>query len=393
VTDVLVVGAGPAGAVASTLLARAGVRVSMVDRATFPRPKLCGDTLNPGTIAILRRLGLSDGVEQAGLALFGMRVSSGSGVVVEGRYRNGLFGRSLSRSELDWLLVQQAVAAGVRFEAGVTVRGPLLSRSPAAVTGVAIEAHGAVRELKAAVVLAADGRRSTLAFGCGLLTHPAAPRRWAIGAHIASATATTPLGEMHLRAGHYIGMAPLPRGVWNACLVQFSPTPGSMRDPAQALLAALRSDPILRDRFGDAALIGRPAVLGPLAVDRVAGRDVPEGLLIAGDAAGFVDPMTGDGMRFAVRDGELAASAALRALEHGWHGVHAAHAAERRREFAAKWRFNRTLRSLVESSALLGVAAAGARFVPGVVRALINHAGDCGVAGPSPDGHRVEAQA
>ena len=55
-TDVVVVGAGPAGAVAATVLARAGARVRLIDRATFPRDKLCGDTLNAGTIALLRRL-------------------------------------------------------------------------------------------------------------------------------------------------------------------------------------------------------------------------------------------------------------------------------------------------------------------------------------------------
>ncbi len=53
----LVVGAGPAGAIAALTLARAGVRVAMVDRARFPRDKLCGDTINPGTLSILRRLG------------------------------------------------------------------------------------------------------------------------------------------------------------------------------------------------------------------------------------------------------------------------------------------------------------------------------------------------
>ena len=54
--DVLVVGAGPAGTVAATALASAGARVRLVDRARFPRPKLCGDTLNPGAFAVLRAL-------------------------------------------------------------------------------------------------------------------------------------------------------------------------------------------------------------------------------------------------------------------------------------------------------------------------------------------------
>ena len=62
-------------------------------------------------------------------------------------------------------------------------------------------------------------------------------------------------------------------------------------------------------------------VLGPLAVDVPDPAAIPDGLLLAGDAGGFVDPMTGDGLRFAIRGGELAGLAALRVLRHGWSGV------------------------------------------------------------------------
>ncbi len=105
-----------------------------------------------------------------------------------------------------------------------------------------------------------------------------------------------------------------------------------------------------------------------------------DGLILAGDAAGFIDPMTGDGLHFAIRGGELAADAALRVLANGWDGVHAALAAARDRAFAKKWRFNRVLRALVASPRAVEAAALGARIVPGVLRAVIAHAGDCHVA-------------
>ena len=73
--DVIVCGAGPAGAVAATVLARGGARVLMLDRARFPRPKLCGDTINPGTVAILRRLDLLRSVETEALDVDGMIVT------------------------------------------------------------------------------------------------------------------------------------------------------------------------------------------------------------------------------------------------------------------------------------------------------------------------------
>jgi flavin-dependent dehydrogenase len=101
---------------------------------------------------------------------------------------------------------------------------------------------------------------------------------------------------------------------------------------------------------------------------------------LAGDAAGFIDPMTGDGLRFAVRGGELAAVAALEALEHGWRGVHERLAARRRQEFGGKWRFNRALRALVTSPRAVDAGGAAARLAPGALRAVIAYAGDCGVA-------------
>lgn len=181
---------------------------------------------------------------------------------------------------------------------------------------------------------------------------------------------------MHLRRHHYIGVAPVPEGLTNVCMVKASSRGDpALRDPASALTAVMAGDPFLRDRFAQARRVTRTVVLGPLGVDvTAAGVD---GVLLAGDAAGFIDPMTGDGLRFAVRGGVLAAAAALRALEHGWSGVHTAYAEERAREFTGKWRFNRALRAAVDLPLLMSLAAAGARWVPGVVGPLVAHAGDC----------------
>ena len=101
------------------------------------------------------------------------------------------------------------------------------------------------------------------------------------------------------------------------------------------------------------------------------------GLLLAGDAAGFVDPMTGDGLRFAVRGGEMAADAAREALEHGWDHVQARLASRRRREFGRKWHFNRALRAVVASPSAVRFGGAVAAAAPAVVRAIVRRAGDC----------------
>jgi menaquinone-9 beta-reductase len=100
-------------------------------------------------------------------------------------------------------------------------------------------------------------------------------------------------------------------------------------------------------------------------------------MLLAGDAAGFVDPMTGDGLRFAFKGAELAARIALQVLEHGGADPAALHRA-RAHEFASKWRFNRALRSLVGSPAAMRAAAVGARFAPSLLERTIRYAGDIG---------------
>jgi flavin-dependent dehydrogenase len=375
--DVLVAGAGPAGAIAALLLTRAGVRVRLLDRAVFPRDKLCGDTINPGTLGILRRLGLAAGVERAGLPIRGMVVTGAAGERVRGEYGAGIHGVSLLRRELDWLLVQHAIDAGVSFEPGVLVQEPLVDESTGRlrVTGLRVVSRsGAVHDLRAGLTIAADGRRSRLAFHLGLARHPERPRRWAIGGYFADVPCGAGLGEMHIRCGRYIGVAPVPGGLTNACIVVGDPRCGALAEPGALLHATLRGDPMLRDRFSEGRLVSAPAVLGPLAVDTAAAG--VDGLLLAGDAAGFIDPMTGDGMFFAMRGAEIAAQVAQGLLEGRFADAPLELAARRRREFSAKWRMNRALRALVASPRAIAWAARGARVCPAVVRQLIALAGD-----------------
>ena len=384
--DVIVVGAGPAGATAAMLLARAGARVRVFDRATFPRPKLCGDTLNPGAMKVLAQHFSTTAILERSIPLDGMMLTGPDGVSVRGRYDHGLAGRAIERRELDIILIQQAVAAGASFDDGTSVSAPTLDAS-GRVSGVRVKARdGREQEIRARLVVAADGRESRLARALGLLCHPARPRRWAIGGYFAGVDGLTTAGEMHIRRGHYIGVAPMPGKLANACLVVPQRSRGrELRQPATALTRALASDPLLAPRFAGATLVGDPHVLGPMAVDaRAVGAP---GLIAAGDAAGFIDPMTGDGLRFALAGAVLAAESALDVLA-GRLAVDDAPqrlAALRQRAFHAKWRFNRALRGLVSSPAAVHAAAFGARLLPVAFEAVIRYAGDCHLAGASSD--------
>jgi flavin-dependent dehydrogenase len=148
-------------------------------------------------------------------------------------------------------------------------------------------------------------------------------------------------------------------------------------DDAHVLDSAVGGDMVLRGRFASARRISNVSVLGPLAVDaRASGCS---GLLLAGDAAGFVDPMTGDGLRFALRGGMLAAEYALRELDSGRPQYRALHVA-RRQEFSTKWRVNRALRALVASPRGVSLAAAVARHWDAPIRKVVALAGDVGLA-------------
>ena len=335
---------------------------------------------------MLARHGIADRILARGKAIEGMLVTGAPNVRVRGTYGRGLTGRSLTRRELDQFLIEAAVSAGARFQDDVRVAGPIVDETSGvkSVRGATLVARDRrPMRVPALVTIAADGRRSPLAFGLGLAHHPASPRRWALGGYMTGVTRLDTVGEMHIRRGHYIGVAPLPDDVTNVCYVSPRPlsspsqeddeTPGGA-DMGRALLAHVRADPILRDRFDHAEIAGPVTMLGPLAVDvSVAGM---QGLLLAGDAAGFVDPMTGDGLRFAIRGAELAAEVAQQCLEEPTFEGFRTLTERRARELGVKYRFNRGLRGLVSSNAGVRAGTLGARVAPAALRRIIRYAGD-----------------
>src|SRR6188768_994788 len=155
--DVIVVGAGPAGTVAALVLARAGVRVLIVDRDERPRERLCGDLVNPSAVQLLASLGLNPRTHPAALSVPTMRLT-GPSATVETAYAATSPGLSIPRRALDAWLLEEAIRAGARFHPGEFVRGALIdeSRSPSRVRGVVLAPrHGhAETRLPASVVIA-----------------------------------------------------------------------------------------------------------------------------------------------------------------------------------------------------------------------------------------------
>ena len=380
IDDVAIVGAGPAGALAALVLARRGARVRLIDRARFPRPKLCGDSLNPGALAVLARHLDVAALAALGQPIHGMRLSGPSGASVRGDYPDGIAGLSITRARLDAWLVDEACRAGVQMDDGVLVRRVATDGDDA--TGVILPTARGDRHLPARLVIGADGRGSVVARQFGLAHAPAQPRRWAIGAYAHGVAGVDPVcGEMHVRAGSYVGIAPVAGGLTNVCLVvPYSRAQRDVRTPWASIVAAVAADPLLASRFTQATPAAAPIVLGPMAVD--VARPGHGGMLLAGDAAGFIDPMTGDGMRLAVLGGQLAAEIAGDVLAGRLDRTEAVARLEARRRatFAAKWRFNRGLRALVDVDPALRLATFAARAWPAPFEALVRYAADIDAA-------------
>jgi len=378
--DVIVVGAGPAGSAAAAALARAGARVTLLERETFPRRKPCGDYLNPGCDAALSQLGVRDAVARAGARpVRGMRV-----VTPQGFGLTLLFGRrigwSLQRETLDHVLLAHAAAAGARVYEGVRVQD--VQRDRGQVRVAVARADGSAAETHtAALVVGADGLRSTVA---RLVGAGAAPRRgrYAVGAYLENvppvdAADGADVGEVHLRVNQYCCVAHQPGGLANVTIALSRAELRSWRGAVEARYwAALRTFPALADRLTRARRAGAFAAIGPLAYWRR--RSAADGVLLVGDAAAYVDPLTGQGVYLALRGAALAADAALRALDRGGPRARTLrrYERERRREFGGVFAISRILQALAFQPAVVARATRRMAAHPELGAALIAAVGN-----------------
>ena len=331
-------------------------------------------------MSILDRLGIGAGVRARARPFTGMFVTGPGGVSVTADYPTGIAGAAIARHDFDLLLLNAAIAAGVDFNPGVDVVAPTVASNSDRVNGVRIRHGRRVEDIRARLVVAADGRHSKLARVLGLTRFAARPKRWAFGAYFADVDGLTDRGEMHVGADGYTGVAPLADRFANVCVVR------ELRIPAarpglrgeDVIGGTLTGSAWLRPRFARARRVSPVVSLGPLAVDTMAaGRP---GLLLAGDAAGFIDPITGDGLRFALRGGELAAHAALAELDGVALRAHERLRSERAREFAGKWRFNRALRLLLSSRRAIAVAETLTSWWSAPLSLVVGIAGDVRLA-------------
>jgi geranylgeranyl reductase family protein len=325
--DVIVVGAGPAGATTAFYLAQSGLDVLLLEKSRFPREKVCGDGLTPRAVKALTGMGVPIGEDDGWLRNKGLRIIGG-GVRLELDWPDLAsypgYGMMRNRRGFDETLARTASKAGARLLEGVNVTGPVLDERTGRITGVTTRASGdgdaPPRGYQARVVVAADGNSSRLSLAMGLPKRDDRPLGVAVRTYYTSPRHDDDYLESWLELWDGDRLLPGYGWVFGAGDGTSNVGLGLLNTSAAFQHTDYRG--LLR-RW----LAGMPAEWGYTEENRtepVRGAALPmgfnrtphytRGLLLAGDAGGMVNPFNGEGIAYAMESGEIAARVITQAL-------------------------------------------------------------------------------
>lgn len=322
--DAVVVGGGPAGSASAAILAKAGWKVLLAERSPEPREKICGEFICPQAFEILNYIGASGAIEaETHGEIRGFVLAAPNGARVETRFprfsgktgyrKNGI---SMRRSRFDGLLLENADKQGAEVWRGARLVSLHVGKDAAALSFKVI-GEDFIVQVTSKLVIGADGRASTVARSAGLsLPSPGIPRGVLLG-HFENVYGLGDRGEMHvLPGGAYIALDSLSGGLCNLALVDDAQRLRNCRGREEEIVReAIEKSPHLRRMFSDASLRSGFRTLIPLRV--TVRRPYSDRVMLVGDAGGFFDPLTGEGIYQALLTGRMAAEVGSRALAAG----------------------------------------------------------------------------
>ena len=320
-TDVLVVGAGPGGSATAFHLASRGVDVLLVDKAVFPREKVCGDGLTPRGVRAMQQLGVEP-TDPGFTRVNALRTYGVDGFAMDYPWPKlrdfPQIGVVRTRHDFDDLLIKRAVETGATFQQGVEAKAPFIDGGW--VRGATIGENGESREVRARYVVAADGASSRFAAKAGVSRDLSRPVAIAARRYYRIPRPQEPVLEAFLdlqdRDGLMAGYGwifPLGDGVVNVgagllnTFKRFKEV--SARKVMDVFIRQLPPEWLIDEEHAEGPLLSGPIPMGinrrPLAVP---------GLLLVGDAAGVTNPFNGEGIAYAIETGEMAAELLADAL-------------------------------------------------------------------------------
>lgn len=289
--DLIVIGGGPAGTSAAITAAQAGASVLLFERGRFPRHKVCGEFVSAESLALLTAL-LSKTASE--LLQSRPRIDRSRMFIDEHVLRAPIDppAASISRHDLDAALWRAALDSGAETRDQTTVqavsgRGPFQITSPGG-------------PLQGRAVIDATGRRSNLSVRQGHDNN--SKGKWiGLKAHFSELSPAQSV-DLYFFSGGYCGVQPIGVSQVNVCAMVRA-------DIASRLEAVFAQNPALLERSS-----GWRPLTQPIGTSQLVFREpqpVRDGILLAGDAAGFVDPFVGDGISLALRSGALAANSLI----------------------------------------------------------------------------------
>lgn len=327
VYDLVIVGGGPSGATAALYAQRAGLKTCLVDKATFPRDKICGDALSGKVVSILHELNLLEKIAQLpGAAIH--EVVFGSPDHVQARvdlrrydHRDLLTGKEMPmegfvirREVLDAFLFEEARGAVDTCLEGFAVREVL--KDGAQVVGVLGEVDGETREIRGRVVLGCDGFNSVVARKVGLYKHDSHHWVVALRCYYENVVELTDQIELHFVEEvlpGYFWVFPLDNGQANVGIGMRHDVLKKKKIDLKAALQTVIERPPFKARFEHAKPLEEP-VGWNLPVGSTRRKSYTDGCLLLGDAAGLIDPFTGEGIGNALYSARFAVETAKEAI-------------------------------------------------------------------------------